>query len=51
MVSRIEPENIHIHTTNATAQYFNMGVGQGMAGEDSRRLIEVLQGMSGMTAD
>ncbi len=37
--------NLPLLVATAASHYFNMAISQGMAGEDSARLIEVMHGM------
>jgi 3-hydroxyisobutyrate dehydrogenase-like beta-hydroxyacid dehydrogenase len=47
VVNSARSHNLPLLVATAASHYFNMAVAQGMAGEDSARLIEVLRRMSG----
>jgi len=46
-VTSARTHNLPLLTVTAASQYFNMAVAQGMATEDSARLMDVLEGMVG----
>jgi len=48
-VTSARAHNLPLLTVTAAAQYFDMAVAQGMATEDSARLMDVLDGMVGQT--
>ena len=46
-VTSARTHNLPLLTVTAASQYFNMAMAQGMATEDSARLMDVLEGMAG----
>ena len=44
-VTSARDHNLPLLVVTAAAQYFNMAVAQGLAGEDSARLMEIMEGM------
>ena len=46
VVTSAREHNLPLLVANATAQYFNMAVSQGLAGEDSARLLDVFKRMT-----
>lgn len=47
VVTSARAHNLPLLVATSAAQYFNMAISQGMANEDSAKLMEVLEGMTG----